>query len=197
MLAVALPSTPRLSDLPLAEAELAMVSSCVPVVDSLLGPDATREHLLTRLAGHSLLHFAGHGQQDPFNQQSAAMFCHDYLEHGPVTAADIAGLHLQGAELAFLSACHTARGSAQLSDESVHLAGALQLAGFRHVIAAQWMVSDSLAPWIARQVYLGLVDESGEIAPSRAPWALQAAINAVRDRGRPPLLWASYVHIGP
>jgi CHAT domain-containing protein len=38
-------------------------------------------------------------------------------------------------ELAFLSACHTATGSPRGLDEAIHLAAAMQLLGYRHVIA--------------------------------------------------------------
>jgi tetratricopeptide (TPR) repeat protein len=197
MLAVALPSTPQLSDLPFAGRELDMVTRRMPAADILQGKDATRRRILAQLPGHSFLHFAGHGQQDPFSQASAALYTYDHVQHGPVTVVEIADLHLQDAELAFLSACETARGWADLPDESVHVAGAMQLAGFRHVIATQWPISDVLAPRIADQVYQQLTDPDGGLDASHASLALHAAISAVRDRGRSRLLWASYIHIGP
>jgi CHAT domain-containing protein len=154
--------------------------------------DATRDALLTELPRHTHFHFAGHGAQNLTTDDSAALYCHDHATRGPVTATDVAALRLTNAELAFLSACETARGNAGLPNEAAHLAGAMQLAGFRHVIATQWFISDARAMDIAATVYEGL---AGGTAPAEA---LHAAVLALRER-RPlaTALWAPYLHIGP
>jgi CHAT domain-containing protein len=97
----------------------------------------------------------------------------------------------------FLSACETARGVITVPDEAVHLAGALQLAGFTHVVATQWVVIDTHAADIADHFYTGLTNESAPLVGSRAAAALHAAVHRLRDEHAGPLLRASYVHTGP
>jgi CHAT domain-containing protein len=82
-------------------------------------------------------------------------------------------------------------------DEAVHMAGALRLAGFTHVVATQWVVSDTHAADVADHFYAGLAGESAPLVSSRAAAALHAAVRRLRDQHADPLLWASYVHTGP
>lgn len=80
----------------------------------------------------------------------------------------------------------------------MHIAGALQLAGYTHVVALQWVVSDRHAADIADHFYAGLAENPGMPVSSRAAAALHAAVRRLRDDEHPdPLLWASYVHTGP
>jgi CHAT domain-containing protein len=53
---------------------------------------------------------------------------------------------------AFLSACHTFTGVLSLADEAIRLASAFQVAGYRHVIATLWWISDPRAPEVADSV---------------------------------------------
>jgi CHAT domain-containing protein len=197
MLAVGQPATPGLSPLPNALAEVRRLASLVPGTTLLSGDAAGREAVLTALAEHTYLHFAGHGGQNPHDPAGGALYCADHQRVGPITVADITRLRLDRAELVFLSACETARGMINLPDEAVHLAGALQLAGFTHVVATQWVVSDTHAADIAAHFYPGLADGSAPLVSSRAAAALHAAVRRLRDEHADPLLWASYVHTGP
>jgi CHAT domain-containing protein len=103
-------------------------------------------------------------------------------------------VHLIDAELGFLSACQTAGGGAALADEAIHLAAALQVNGFRQVIATLWPLYDAVAPEVTKQVYAGL--SAGTTDAGRL---LHDAVQALRaDRGKGlPAIWAPYVHIGP
>lgn len=68
--------------------------------------------------------------------------------------------------LAYLSACGTGQVTHNgLIDEGLHLIGACQLAGFRHVIGTLWEVDDKFCVDIAAKTYewiknRGLRDES-------------------------------------
>jgi CHAT domain-containing protein len=102
-------------------------------------------------------------------------------------------LQLDRAELAFLSACETARPGAQLSDEAIHLTTACQLAGFRDVIGTLWTIADHAAVEFADAFYDTLLGTPGDVAA-----ALHAATRRTRDAWlRRPSLWAAHIHVGP
>jgi hypothetical protein len=199
-LAVALPSTEGLPDLPAARLEIRHLQRHIPNVTTLTGPDASRQRILEELPKYPVFHFAGHGQHDLFVPQAEpALYPYDHNSSGPLTASDLAELHLDTARLAFLSACQTAVMTLEVPDEQINLAGALQLAGFVHVIATQWSISDSQAPAVADRVY-GDLAQHGDIHtdPDHVALALHRAVRELRDRyPSAPTLWAPYIHVGP
>ncbi|WP_328972124.1 CHAT domain-containing protein [Streptomyces sp. NBC_00239] len=216
LLAVDASEAPGLPALPHARAEARLLTDRVAGTTLLAGDRASRRALLDALPAHAFLHFAGHGSQDPGDSAGGALYCHDHGRAGPLTAADIARLRLDRAELAFLSACETARGAAGLPDEAVHLAGALQLAGFTHVVAAQWAVDDASALRAVDHFYAGLAAPGaaaagtpgtgaagprggsvGGLDAGRAATALHGAVQRLREQDDDPLWWAAYVHTGP
>jgi hypothetical protein len=195
-LAVALPDTPGLSPIPNATVEADDFASRFGHVIQLRDASATAaavRHALEQ--SPPLAHFACHGTQDVTNPSAGYLRLHD----GPLSIPEITGLRLDGAELAFLSACETSTGGIQLSDEAITLAIAFRLAGYRHVIGTLWNISDVHAPTIARHVYQRLKNPSTEgVATSATAVALDTAVLNLRNlRPSAPWLWASYVHIGP
>lgn len=156
------------------------------------GSAATRQQILADLPGHPLAHFACHGQPDLLRPSEAAL----QLWDGPLSVLDVAGLRLSG-ELAFLSACDTAAGSVTLPDEAIHLAAAVQAAGYRHVVATLWQLVDDVAPSLTETVYRQLAPD-GQIDGRRAASALHAAVGELRSRFPDrPSRWACYAHFGP
>ncbi|MBC2869447.1 CHAT domain-containing protein [Streptomyces mexicanus] len=157
---------------------------------------APRHVVRRQLAHHAVLHFAGHAEHVPADPARSGLYCADHADAGPLTVEEIARLRLERARLAFLSACETARGAAAVPDEGVHLAGALQLAGYPHVVAAQWPVADHAAHLLTEHFYAEL-DTDGRLDPSRTAHALHRAVRHLRDTDPNPLLWAAFVHSGP
>ena len=107
---------------------------------------------------------------------------------------DVARLRLDGAGLAFLSACSTARPGGRLADEAIHLASAFQLAGYRSVVATLWPVGDQHAVDLAADIYTTLTATGeGDVAG-----AVHAAARRMRRRWGPemPSVWASHIHAG-
>jgi tetratricopeptide (TPR) repeat protein len=167
----------------------------------LLGPAATKQAVLELLPGHSWLHMSCHGLQHPGVPSLSAFLLYDQ----PLTLADLAALSPHETDLAYLAACETASGDLRLPDEALHLAGALQLGGYRHVLATLWSIADTLAPDMAGIIYASLLHpDPGHSHPSdrpvadRAPYALHRAV-ALRQQASvgDPLLWSPYVHLGP
>jgi CHAT domain-containing protein len=124
--AVAMPHTPGVSDLPGAQAEAAWLEKRFPGrVGVLTGTEATRQAVLAALPQARWAHFACHGAAEIGDPSTSRLFLHD----GPLSVVDVVRLRLADAELAFLSACETARPGGRLVDEAIHLASAFQLAG--------------------------------------------------------------------
>jgi CHAT domain-containing protein len=118
----------------------------------LAGPDASRDTVLAALRGASRAHFACHGSADLANPSASRLLLADHRTR-PLTVPDIARLRLYHAELAFLSACATARPGTRLIDEAIHLTSAFQLAGYRHVVGTLWPVGDRHSVEFADRVY--------------------------------------------
>ncbi len=199
VLVVGLSDTPMLPELRKVESEVRLLERLTGCT-VLRNEQATKERFLSELPGKSWLHFAGHGSQDLRDSATGALYCYDHVTAGPVSVSDLMGIDTSDARLAFLSACETARGAVRLPDEAAHIAGALQMAGFVHVIATRWIVADSVALRVARHFYEQLLT-SGDprhLDASRAAIVLHATIRYLRDtRGLSPAHWASYMHVGP
>ncbi|HET8683567.1 MAG TPA: CHAT domain-containing protein, partial [Micromonosporaceae bacterium] len=179
---------------PSVETEVARLTALLPDATVLAGPDATRERVLSALADHPVVHVAGHAVSDRADPDASRLLLHD----GPLTVADLRGLHLVGAELAFLSACATSRTRPALVDEAVHLTAAFQLAGYRHVVGTWWPVNDSVAANVAGDVYAELTAR-GTRAPETAGTALalhRAVLQLRADFPDRPSLWAAHGHTG-
>jgi tetratricopeptide (TPR) repeat protein len=193
-LVVAVPEAPGASPLPGAAVEATALAGMLPAARVLLGPEATRDAVLAGMRDGGWLHFCGHGSADPYNPSRSQLIVHDHATH-PLTVAEVSRLNLRTADLAYLSACTTARTGTGLADEALHLASGMQLAGYRHVIGTLWEIDDAAALHIATGVYAGL----GAPRPDadRAAVALHAVVRELRDRfpGRPSL-WAAHVHVG-
>jgi CHAT domain-containing protein len=188
------PGVPALSPLPGVRAEAAFFERALPGAHTLrIGDAATHATVTAGLRTHMYAHFACHGEQDLHNPSTGAL----HLWDKPLTVLDVAELDLKHAELAYLSACRTAVGGTTLPDEAIHLAAALQLAGYRHVIATLWTVGDQAAVEVAVAVYSALLNDSG-LDLSDTALVLHQTVRALRDATpRDPTRWAPFIHAGP
>ena len=207
-LAVGVPEAPGYipgaGSLPGVPAELQVLASYLPTPEhatQLLGLTANHQAVLEALPAHSWLHLSCHAVQRPADASLSAFLLHDR----PLTLGDLAALNLRDIDLAYLAACQTATGDLRLLDEALHLAGALQLVGYRHVLATLWSISDAAAPFMAGIIYAHFLHPDPD-RPSptdrpqaaRAPYALHDAVTRLRQAcPGEPLLWAPYIHLGP
>ncbi|EKM48835.1 uncharacterized protein PHACADRAFT_202335 [Phanerochaete carnosa HHB-10118-sp] len=112
-----------------------------------------REAVTAGLAERPWVHFSCHGtlkSGEPLN--SAFILSGDER----ITLLDIikAGLHRENAELAVLSACHTAEWTPDsATDEALHLAAAMQFLGFKSVVGTMWQLQDEDGPTFAKAFY--------------------------------------------
>jgi tetratricopeptide (TPR) repeat protein len=170
-----------------AEAEFAAAQLRAELV--LRDGAATRNAVIRALSSVGWAHFACHATTNLADPSGSALHLHD----APLTVRDLTGLDIRGAYLAYLSSCANAMTGFRLLDESVHVAAAFQLAGFRHVIGTLWRVGDDDAWYVARHVYPELLRHHDDPAVG-----LHVALTALRrEFPANPALWAAYVHIGP
>jgi tetratricopeptide (TPR) repeat protein len=152
----------------------------------LLNGAATRRSVRERLPDAGWVHLACHAADaaDPAESYLA-------LSDGPLPVRDLTSLEI-GGYLAYLSACSTAFGGTTLPDESIHIASALHLAGFAHVVGTLWPIPDTLAPRMAMHFYRQM------LAGVEPAVAVHHAVRAVREKyPRHPQLWAAHIHLGP
>ncbi|MER7753722.1 CHAT domain-containing protein [Kitasatospora sp. NPDC097643] len=169
----------------LAGQETAEVGRLVRGTDH-LDATSTADQVAARLGAYAAVHFSCHG----YREAGLALADDTWL-----TPRQVEALRLDGAQLAYLSACSTALDSTRLLDEPLHVAAAFQLAGYRHVVGTLWPVTEGSAVAVAASFY---GDARIPGAPdSRIARALAAAARLRRaERPRDPADWAGYQHIG-
>ncbi|KDQ52075.1 hypothetical protein JAAARDRAFT_198503 [Jaapia argillacea MUCL 33604] len=194
LLAVAQPNAPHHKPLPGTRKELKLIENCAKDIHfvALIDDTATVENVLRHMGKSTWVHFACHGVQDISNPTDSGLI----LANGSrLKLSEIINLSLSHAELAFLSACETATGSDDLSEEAVHLAAGMLLAGYRGVIATMWTIGDRDAPLIADDVYSHIL-MGGKPDYTQAALALHQAVRRLRSQGASFLSWVPYIHIG-
>ena len=100
-------------------------------------------------------------------------------------------------ELAFLSACQTAKGDSKLPGEAIHLAAGMMMAGYGSVVATMWSIQDEDGPIVAEKFYKYLIEEADGDS-SRAAYALHYAVAHLREIvGEEKFMrWAPFIHFG-
>ncbi|KAF8595083.1 hypothetical protein BDV93DRAFT_611578 [Ceratobasidium sp. AG-I] len=195
ILAISQAETVGCEPLPGVVAELAAIKNLVgdlPFTE-LHGQQATTDTILSKMEEHSWVHLACHAIQNMVEPTKSAFHVHN----GTLDLASITRKSIKNAELAFLSACQTATGDEKLSEEAVHLAAGMIMAGYPSVIATIWSIKDQDAPVIAEKVYAHLL-EDGVPDARRAAKALHLATAYLRDRVgiKEFARWVPYIHIG-
>ncbi|KAG8792765.1 hypothetical protein FRC12_004919 [Ceratobasidium sp. 428] len=194
-LAIGLKTTPEKSDLPYALEEVERVQKVMSGMSfqRLTGSDATIESVLRGLEGNSWVHFACHATQDVGDPNESGFFLHN----GKLNLAMITKQPLKHASIAYLSACETAMGDAELPGEAIHLAAGMLMAGFGTVIATMWAMKDEHGPVVAERVYAELLVD-GVPDSRQAAAALHSAVAYLRDRVGEDKYeeWAPFVHMG-
>ncbi len=198
MLVVELGETPGWPALPNAGADRAKVEQLLRADQRtvLAGPAAGRVAILTNLAHSRWLHASCHGTQQLFAPASGGLVPYDWSSEGLVTLSDLSrtlGHH----EFAFLAACKTAVPGMASVNEAITVAAAMQVAGWRHVIATLWTVQDTAAHELTQKLYQALIREQVLHAEDAAD-ALDRAVNDLRRTSRDrPSIWAPFIHLGP
>ncbi|XP_064461198.1 tetratricopeptide repeat protein 28-like [Ornithodoros turicata] len=192
------------ADIPQAAQEAELVSEIVGG-DVLMGGEATKEAVVSRLVQAECVHLATHvswktpavvlGSGGDFAEE-------EHSEEGDeevkppsgslLTAEEVAGLRLV-ARLVVLSACHTRSHHGKVDSSSLMaLAGAFLTAGAHCVLVSLWPVPDTAVKILLRTFYSSLMQGS------RVSTALREAmctIQTTKHFGH-PANWASFLLLG-
>ncbi|KAI1370096.1 CHAT domain-containing protein [Hypoxylon crocopeplum] len=211
-LLIAMETTPGKGALEFAEREVAMLSQLCPDLKlQPIRPAPRKADVLEHLDNCNIFHFAGHGMSDPQEPSRSTLLLDDWQTNS-LTVGDLRDYKVQENRpfLGYLSACSTGSNQIEgLVDEAVHLIGALQLAGFRHVVGTLWEVSDSHCVEVTKVLYETLRSEGlTDIAVCRG---LHLAVKKLRDEAveregwwrdaegvdrERSCYWVPYVHFG-
>lgn len=164
--------------LPNTVAELRCITTFAGKGQILEGVWASRGDVLAGLQRHPWVHLACHGHRDA----SQPFASHFSLHDGPLSLLDLIRTELPNAELAVLSACHSAGGNEDLPDEFLHPAAGMLVAGFRSVVATLWALDDSVGPIFAEEFYKEMLGQPD--GPKDASHAAIATKKAVAALGR-------------
>jgi CHAT domain-containing protein len=158
----------------------------------------TGPNVLAQLDRCAIAHFACHGVSDPGDPSRSRLLLQNY-QTDPLTVAAIGRLRLEHAQLVFLSACRSSLSpTVELADESIHLAAAFQLAGFRQAIGTLWEIDDFHAARVSKDFYTalntGTDTANGTLEAARA---LHVTLRAARKAlPQTPSLWGGFLHLG-
>ncbi|RPA96121.1 hypothetical protein L873DRAFT_1246581 [Choiromyces venosus 120613-1] len=202
LLLVPMPETPGARNLPGVHKEVQYIhdSTTKSAIKITVLSNPTPAEVLKQVQHHDIVHFACHGVSD-FNPSNShlVLLTPDGTNADKLLARDISSLNTPSAQLAYLSACSSAKNpSTNLADEVIHLASAFQLAGFSHTLANLWETEDQASSEVARDLYDLLFQDQGNVDDHyRVSAAFHKAVKKVRDK-RPAnyLGWAPFVHTG-
>ncbi|PVG03703.1 hypothetical protein CPB86DRAFT_869573 [Serendipita vermifera] len=195
LLSVIQPSAPGVSSIPSTMEELDCIRRHLVDHDHIIleGAEGTKRRVMTEMKECNWLHLACHGAQMPNEPTKSALV----LEDGHLTLEEIVGLNLPKAEFAFLSACQTTAGDEELSEEAVHIAGGMLLAGYRGVVATMWSIKDDLAPAVTDGFYSHIVEVGRRPDSKKAAEALHFSVQKLRKKAGISLMdWIPFVHLG-
>jgi CHAT domain-containing protein len=161
--------------------------------------------VLEEIPNFDIVHFACHGSSDRADPLQSHLLLQKEDEEGEkvvdrLTVSALLDANTESQSwIAYLSACSTAEVKVEeLSDESVHLTSAFQIAGFAHVVGSIQPADDQICVSVARSFYSYLVHNEGSTDPNRT--VAEALNHAVRqialEYSDRPNLWTPFIHLG-
>ena len=191
LLAVALPLESRL---PSVQKEIDILEKHAQghTFSKLMESNATVKNVVEGMKESNWVHFACHGVQEINDPTKSALLL---AKEAHLTLLDMSKLSLPKAELAYLSACQTATGVKELSEEAVHLTAGMLSAGYHGVIGTMWSINDNDAPKVADVVYAHLLKDPNPDV-TQAAFALHEAVKKLHDESTSLFSWVPYIHVG-
>ncbi|KIJ96849.1 hypothetical protein K443DRAFT_681996, partial [Laccaria amethystina LaAM-08-1] len=158
------------------------------------GVPAGVEAVASRLSNMSIVHFACHGNQDPWKPLDSGL----KLDDGLLRISRIMKEKMPNGSLAFLCACETAMGDQNLPDEAMSIGASLIFSGFRQVVATVWKMMDEDGPTIVdafyEELFFGGPDGRPALKPdmTKSALALHLAVKKLRSQGVSFRRWVAF-----
>lgn len=149
LLVVGQADTPGEKELPRVIDEVRAIQGCAPHASILQSSAGTKDAVLNGIQTHNWLHLACHGHHNS-NQPFHSYFA---LHDGPISLLNLIQKDIPHAELAVLSACHSARVNESLPDEVLHPAAGMMFAGYKSVVGTMWAFDDGFGSALAGRFY--------------------------------------------
>ncbi|RPB04291.1 hypothetical protein L873DRAFT_1667734 [Choiromyces venosus 120613-1] len=201
-LLVPMPKTPGATSLPGVDKEVKYICDSTPrnTIKTTVLNKPIPAKVLDEVRHHNIVHFACHGVLGINPSDShLVLLTQDGKNSDKLLVRDISKVNTENAQLAYLSACSSAKNSSiVLADEAIHLASGFQLAGFSHVLANLWETDDRASSEVARDFYDLLFKYEGKgDGHHQVSATFHKAVKKVRDaRPNAVLTWAPFVHTG-
>jgi hypothetical protein len=171
-------------ELPQAAEEAASIAN-VYGIDPLLDDAATEPAVFEALATARVVHFFTHGTHDIIAPAFQCLYvAPGETSDGRVAAHELLGLDMTGLDLVTMSACETALGRFDRSDNLRGLPAAFFLAGVSTVIGTLWETDAAASAWFFRNLHTSLHDGLTKLdAFGAAQRTTRQAFPAYRDWG--------------
>ncbi|KAG8978191.1 hypothetical protein FRB93_011343 [Tulasnella sp. JGI-2019a] len=181
--------------LPNVEAEVTLIRQLPTEVTVVEEEDCTRDVVLAGLKNAAWAHFSCHGHQHPtkpFNSHFSLLSA-----DAPLTLLDIIQNDPPRAELAVLSACHSASSHLSMPSESINLAASIMFAGFRGAVGTMWAMDDRDGPIMFEHFYKYMFRNGPKGVDCRdAAKAMVMGVRELRGRKVPLARWINFIHYG-
>jgi tetratricopeptide (TPR) repeat protein len=195
-LLVAMPSTPRQDDLPLAEREVQTVRSNLERKFKINLSICPKSPSIVEALGNCMLaHFACHTEVDARDPSKTRLQLVDWDKDAALTVDRLVQMELSSCRMTYLSSCNTAR-DWSIRENSMHIAVGFLMAGVPYVIGTLWKVEDSVSEEVATQFYQKLDLAKSIDNVSSAARQLHEVLGELRERGAYLVDWAPYAHFG-
>jgi CHAT domain-containing protein len=123
---------------------------------ALTGPLVTKQAVLDALQGHRRLHIATHGNLPVSTPSFQTLYLSVESAGDVLYAYEILRLDLKGVDLVTLSACETALGRVDISDNLRGFPASLLTAGVSTIIGTLWPVETTCARYFFVRLYTAL-----------------------------------------
>ncbi|WP_169336949.1 CHAT domain-containing protein [Amphritea japonica] len=178
-----------LPQLPGAEKEARLISEMFNST-LLVGAEATKDNIISRIETAKIIYFATHGVASAINplDESFLAVSGTNKRQARLTAREIQNMNLD-AELVVLSACQTGLGGTEDAG-IVGLARAFKIAGAKQVVVSLWNVDDSVTAELMLEFMNKFIGNGFDAAQS-----LRLSMNKIKELYPSPAYWAPFVVI--
>ena len=185
---------PSLKD---AEREAQQIWELYKRGNTLLGPDATKQRVLSELSGADVLHLAVHAieeEQDEMHSRLALAKAQTNGGNDDLEAREIYQLDLRKTRLAVLSACQTGSGRYYAGEGSMSLARAFLVAGVPVVVSSLWAVDSQATAEL--MINLHKIRKQGFSTAEALRRAQLEMLDSSQTRLRHPYYWSAFSVLG-